>query len=147
MSTNIYVLALEHGKYYVGKTTDPASRIFSHFSGYGSAWTRLHRPVRVVEVRQNASSLDEDEVTKEYMNKYGVQNVRGGSYTQIQLDENELGDDRRETIGALDRCLRCGRFGHWAKNCYARSAVIVCYRCGREGHTSPECYARTGVFH
>jgi hypothetical protein len=46
----------------------------------------------------------------------------------------------------LDRCLKCGRDGHWASQCYARTSVIVCYRCGREGHIAPQCYARTHVF-
>ena len=144
--TNIYVLRLMHGKYYVGKTNDPASRIRSHFQGYGSAWTQLHHPIGIVEIRENVSNLAENDITLEYMNRYGVSNVRGGSYCNINLREEDVGDTRREVMGDLDRCLRCGRNGHWARDCFARTQVIVCYSCGREGHTSPQCYARTHVF-
>ena len=36
----IYILELEEGKYYVGKTEDPTYRIESHFASNGSAWTK-----------------------------------------------------------------------------------------------------------
>jgi len=112
MSTNVYVLRLENNKYYVGKTADPANRIRSHFHGYGCAWTKLHRPV---EIRENASSVDENIVTHEYINRYGYQNVRGGSYCDVDLQESSIGDTRREVLGVTDRCLKCGRFGHFSK--------------------------------
>ena len=101
MPTNIYVLRLQHGKYYVGKTNDPSSRIRSHFSGYGSAWTQLHPPIGVVEVRENMSNLEEDLVTKEYMARYGWWNVRGGSYCNPNLRKEDLEDERREVLGCL----------------------------------------------
>jgi predicted GIY-YIG superfamily endonuclease len=146
MPTNVYVLRLQHGKYYVGKTSDPSSRIRSHFQGYGSVWTQMHPPIGVIEVRENVSNIEEDLVTKEYMSRYGWQNVRGGSYCNPNLRREDLVDERREVLGGTDRCQRCGRNGHWASQCYARSQVLVCYTCGREGHTSPQCYARTDVF-
>lgn len=146
MPTNVYVLKLQHGKYYVGKTTDTESRIYEHFSGYGSEWTALHRPLSVMHVYNGVAASDEDKITKEYMDKYGWQNVRGGSYCNIDLREQDLNDKRREVLGELDRCLRCGRQGHWAKDCYASSEVYVCYKCGREGHRSIECYARSKRF-
>ena len=48
----IYILGLQHGKYYVGKTRNklPEERILDHFvgDGSGSAWTIEHLPVRIV---------------------------------------------------------------------------------------------------
>ena len=39
----IYILRLEQGEYYVGKTANPDFRIESHFNSEGSAWTKLYK--------------------------------------------------------------------------------------------------------
>ena len=63
-------------------------------------------------------------------------------------------------------CYRCGRYGHWASECYAKvgidgdyldrassphkvntvlytfdSKVTNCFRCGRDSHWANDCYA------
>ncbi len=49
-STNIYVLQLKSGKYYVGQTNKVAKRFEEHKEGKGSAWTSTYKPVKVLEV-------------------------------------------------------------------------------------------------
>lgn len=122
-TTNIYVLRLEGGKYYVGKTDNLTKRIEEHFDGNGSAWTRKYKPVSIVEKRVNVSSFEEDKYTKEYMSKYGIDNVRGGSYAQINLDQVQKEALTRELRGAEDLCAKCGREGHFVSNCYAKTEV------------------------
>ena len=107
---------------------------------------------------EGASHFDEDKITKEYMAKYGIDNVRGGSYCNIDLDDFQIEALKTEIGGAQNKCARCGRSGHFQKECYARTDVdgnefvsedeedrVVCFRCGREGHISPECYAKTHI--
>jgi predicted GIY-YIG superfamily endonuclease len=74
--TNIYVLKLQEDKWYVGKTNDVDKRFQDHRDGQGSAWTNKYPPVELVEV-QKGNSFDEDKITKVYMLKYVVENVRG----------------------------------------------------------------------
>ena len=77
----IYVLELVDGNYYVGITYNLNIRLSQHLSGSGAGWTRLHKPIRVVEVFfEGCDRKMEDEVTKRYMEKYGKDKVRGGSY-------------------------------------------------------------------
>jgi predicted GIY-YIG superfamily endonuclease len=154
-STSIYILRLENGKYYVGKSDNPYKRYQEHLEGRGSAWTRQNRPVEVVRFIQGASSFDEDKYTKEYMARYGVENVRGGSYSSVRLDGIQKEALERELRGAQDACMRCGRPGHFARDCYARTEIkqvaqestskstVKCYRCERVGHDASQCYART----
>ena len=139
MQHNVYVLELSDGKFYVGRTSDSESRIQQHFTGYGSAWTRLHAPKRVLEVHCNVPIEMENAITKKYMMQHGWENVRGGAYSQVDLHEEDLADKHKEVLSDADRCLVCGRTGHWASQCYASTRVLVCHRCGQEGHIAPQC--------
>ena len=139
MQHNVYVLELSDGKFYVGRTTDSESRIQQHFTGYGSAWTRLHAPKRVLEIHCNVPIEMENAITKKYMRQHGWENVRGGAYSQVDLCKEDLGDKHKEVLSDTDRCVKCGRLGHWASQCYANTSVLVCHRCGQEGHIAPQC--------
>ena len=122
-TTNIYVLRLQGGKYYVGKSDNVVKRYQQHLAGSGSAWTKLHRPVSLVKTIENVSPFQEDAITKEYMAKYGTENVRGGSYVQLDLDDFQKETLNREKWGAKDLCTQCGRSGHFVKDCYATKDV------------------------
>jgi predicted GIY-YIG superfamily endonuclease len=75
-----YALLLEGGKIYVGKSKVVYKRITKqHIEGEGSEFTKKHKFLRVIEIRKINSCFDEDNITKEYMMKYGVDNVRGGT--------------------------------------------------------------------
>ena len=139
MTTNVYALKLSDGKYYVGKSDNVKQRIESHFSGSGSAWTREHKPFRVMEVRENVSRFEEDKMTKEYMDKYGIDNVRGGAYTQVDLPDESKEALRREIRGSADVCFKCNRAGHWANQCYARTVEVWgCNYCESEFDTQQQ---------
>lgn len=79
---SIYILSLENGKYYIGKTRDISSRLNSHFEGNGSTWTKKFKPTMEFTVFDNCDDFDEDKYVKIYMSKYGIENVRGGSYSR-----------------------------------------------------------------
>lgn len=114
---SIYVLQLANGKYYIGKTADVIQRFTQHASGTGAAWTTMHRPLRLVETRPLTSPHDENNTTKDYMKKYGIQNVRGGSYAQITLPDEVRSVLEREFRGNDDQCVKCGLAGHFVGRC------------------------------
>jgi predicted GIY-YIG superfamily endonuclease len=171
MPINVYVLELEGGNYYVGKAEDVNARFQEHMNKRGSAWTRLHTPLRIAEIRSGVHELEEDKVTKEYMLKYGIDKVRGGSYVLVDLDDFQVDALRREFWSATDCCNRCGRKGHFVNACRATTFVsgekideeddeddedgeddeddedddddVTCYLCGRPGHYANNCQARS----
>ena len=124
MSTNIYILRLEEGRYYVGKADNVMKRYQQHTGGSGSAWTKKYKPVGVEKIIPNASSFDEDKYTKEYMSKYGIDKVRGGSYSQMTLDDSQKEAIERECRGASDACQGCGKSGHFIRFCPNKTKVV-----------------------
>lgn len=123
MSTNIYILKLQGGRYYVGKSDNVMKRYGEHLSGNGSAWTRKYKPIGIEKVIENVSPFDEDKFTKEYMVKYGMDKVRGGTYVSVELDDFQKEALNTEIWGAQDKCTTCGRKGHFVKDCYAKKDV------------------------
>ena len=138
MPETLYILQLEDDKWYVGKSTDVAKRFTQHCSGSGSAWTRAYAPLRIAETRPITSPHDETTVTKDLMKKYGVDNVRGGAYTAVDLPEQQVDAIRHELRSASDACYVCGKKGHFANRCPQKEdeeVVWCCSYCDREFKT------------
>jgi cellular nucleic acid-binding protein len=126
MSLNkLYVLALERGKYYVGRSEYKELRLIQHSTGKGSAWTSKFHPVSIVEIRECKSPFEEDMVTKEYMAKYGIDNVRGGSYVKIVLDSIQLEAITRELLSVSDLCKSCGKSDHFIGECHEKKIIPI----------------------
>lgn len=141
----IYAILLEKQKYYIGKTSNPQFRIESHFNSFGSAWTKKYKPLKIIEIKSNCDIYDEDKITLQYMHKYGINNVCGGSFISVKLDNSEIEIIKKMSIGRNDKCFLCGKLGHFANNCqeieYSDSEsdieyeVWSCSYCGKEFDT------------
>jgi predicted GIY-YIG superfamily endonuclease len=121
--TNIYILRLEGGRYYIGKSDNIMNRYQQHLNGNGSSWTRKYRPISLEKTIENVSPFEEDKITKEYMSKYGIDKVRGGSYVELHLSDFHIDALKMEIWAAKDLCTQCGRAGHFVKDCIARTDV------------------------
>jgi hypothetical protein len=157
----VYVLELEGGNYYVGYSQNLDQRIKSHFSGHGSEWTRLHKPLKVCELFPDKDTIDEQTITLRYMQMYGYERVRGGVYCNVNLYKPP-----RELMANLHKCFICSESNHYSNTCpqknykwtphreaikmlskrstrafSSRRQTKHCERCGRSGHITNECFA------
>ncbi|GIQ83752.1 hypothetical protein KIPB_005121 [Kipferlia bialata] len=95
------------------------------------------------------------------MAQYGIDNVRGGSFTQERLTAAEREVLTKEIATATDRCFYCHERGHIGANCpnnggkapmtrsrqskgASRGKAVECERCGRN-HPTSKCYASTDI--
>jgi hypothetical protein len=147
----VYTLECVEGKYYVGRTSNPKFRLEDHFDGGGSAWTRRYQPIKLVDCVEAESRHEENKVTLECMERYGVENVRGGIYSRMVLGADDRASIEKQLRGAQDRCIKCGSDDHFVNDCpgEARSKKVktssFCVRCGRTSHAVSACKAKTNV--
>jgi predicted GIY-YIG superfamily endonuclease len=112
----VYVLALEHGKFYVGYTENWETRKQQHFEGNGSVWTSLHRPIAVVSTEE-ATQYTEISKTREMMMTHGIDNVRGGPWCTVEIDDATRAHLQLEYNAAHNLCYKCSSPDHKAAGC------------------------------
>lgn len=115
----MYVLKLEEGKYYVGVTArNVTTRMEEHTNGFmGAKWTKRYKPIKILDKRfLGLKTFEEAEryetrVVMKYMDKYGVNNVRGGLLTYEgkykYLFGRYLKDDDYEALRVICFLLFC----------------------------------------
>ena len=128
---NIYVLKLERGKFYVGKTKHTVQRLKQHWDGDGAAWTRKYEMKDLHRWYPDKKDADENRITLQMMAEHGVRNVRGGDWCFVHMNAGE--------IRKLEK--KCGS----KKKAKKKATTRGCKRCGRDSHTRSRCYAWTTV--
>ncbi|KAG5183042.1 hypothetical protein JKP88DRAFT_131761, partial [Tribonema minus] len=122
----IYVLGLRHGKYYVGRTPRLPDRLREHYEGKGAAWTKHYPMERLLSIKYASqcggavNGAVEEKETMEWMARYGVDNVRGGTYAQLQYEPEAMKAICKQVWGSADLCLECGSGEHFATSCPSR---------------------------
>lgn len=122
-NTSIYILKLDQNKYYIGKTKHIDWRLDSHFDGDGSEWTKTYKPIYIIQIIPDCDVYDEDKYTIKYMEKHGVDNVRGGTFCQMKLDKNDILTIQKMIRGANDKCYKCNQSGHFANECIINNII------------------------
>lgn len=148
----IYVLELSNGNFYVGRTKNFNKRLINHVNGTGSYWTKKHKYIKTLEILEGDPLL-EDMMVKKYMRTYGIDKVRGGSYSNIHLSQSQIDALLRELSNADDRCFNCKQKGHFVNNCpnsidsnlESTPSCMVCTRCGRMNHLRILCSYSTDI--
>lgn len=116
----VYVLRLRDDKWYVGTTQRErlTSRVEEHRTKLGGArWTAIHDFVELVDVLPLRTIWDEDNKVKAMMQQWGIDNVRGGTYSKPKLSADAIKFLTHELRHNHGLCIRCGKEGHMMKQC------------------------------
>ena len=103
--TDVYVLKLENGNYYVGKTDRGEKRLKEHVKGRGAEWTKMHKPKKIHAYYPNAGDSGEKEVFNQMVKKYGARKVRGAHFTKRKASASEL-RKMEESVGLKKKTVR-----------------------------------------
>ena len=106
------IIALEKGRYYVGKYT-----ISEIQSGMGPSWVKTYKPVKLIK---QIIDKDEDSVLIECMETYGIDYVRGSKYSSMELssyDRFKINELLFATKQFNNICEYCNMKGHVKSNC------------------------------
>ena len=165
----IYVLRCGGRRFYVGSCNENRlqERIAEHYAGRGAKFTEVFEPEELMETRPVEGNFSEDMVVHEYMREHGIDMVRGGTYSRLQLPEHQLRTISDVITHGSRRCFSCGAEGHFAQQCPNNNLALrrpvslsfqsapqpssssfatgCCFRCGRPGHFVQDCFARSIV--
>ena len=138
---DIYVLELEDGNVYVGKTNRGKERLVQHIKGRGAEWTKLHKPKRVMAYYQGAKDSEEQKVTNQMIRKFGANKVRGESITKRKMTKSEI-DKLNNDLG-FKQTKKSTTTKKKSATTTKKTTTYTCSRCGRQGHNKTQCYAKT----
>lgn len=120
----VYVYQCRRGigsapKYYVGTTTNFSRRHAEHIGGTGCEFTKQFPNLTCISVQLGGPDVEMQIVLK-YMSDHGIDNVRGGPWSQLTISPEEQARIMTQLQSIADVCYICGRAGHFASACPTR---------------------------
>jgi predicted GIY-YIG superfamily endonuclease len=150
-TTNIYILKLEGNRYYIGYTSDPKKRINEHLNGNGCSFTKKYKPIAVEKIKYDEDPIKVDKYVIKYMQKFGINNVRGGTYKDEKLSDDlklklkkELDNDPKMIIEVKNMMSTIKPKTNKPIKIKINKTITkihkgTCYICGRDGHYQEDC--------
>ena len=83
------------------------------------------------------------------MDKFGINNVRGGSYVSVNLEDHVVAQLKQMSLTATNKCYVCAGSGHYANECphnleceteSEEECIYICEYCDKEFDDEPSCY-------
>jgi hypothetical protein len=72
------------------RSSDVRESFSQHAKGHAAEWTKLYKPIKIVKVIPGVDEFDEDSHVLRCMKAHGIDNVRGGTYSNVILSKEQL---------------------------------------------------------
>ena len=101
--TSIYVLLLNENKYFISELDNEQAKMLSQNTytnlsqifNNGLEWLTKYPFINIINIVDD-ENVDVDTVVKYHMSTYGINNVRGGNYYKMILDDDILNELNRD---------------------------------------------------
>ena len=113
----LYVLESADGKYYVGVTDDLVATLIKHIAGGNSEWINRYNINNLLYFRTLDDPSDEDRELKKLMIQHGIDNVRGGSYSDMNFTDEQRIKLCDELLRMNHECFLCKQKGGHILGC------------------------------
>jgi hypothetical protein len=150
--TNIYILKLEGNRYYVGYSPNVNKRIQEHIDGNGSSFTKKYKPIAVEKIKENVPEEHANIYVIKYMRKFGMDNVRGGSFKGSKLTSEQINQLSKNGVKIVEEKKienkekkienkenKENTNNHRVLKIEIKNANGTCYRCLKDGHYQDSC--------
>lgn len=171
---NIFLVYLENDKYYICSSVKYNIDIKKQYKN-SIKWVQTNRPLNILKIYYDCNYNEIDDYTVIYMNKYGIDNVRGGNFTKYILFDDDYIKIANHTKNLIKKnkdkfykifnetdiftCNYCKKnidnekakeyhenyFCDIRKNNLMLEKDKPCFRCKRYGHSSYYCYVKTDI--
>ncbi len=86
---NICVFKCNNNKFYVKDVPRDVPDTIEYMKSLNTSFLSKNSPIETCEIYETNDGGEEDVITKKYMQIYGIDNVRGGSYTTDNIEDNQ----------------------------------------------------------
>jgi hypothetical protein len=116
----IFLAKLENDKYFVGTTINIEQKIENITE---IDWTKKYKPIEFILFIPNSNDIDKYVIY--YMQKYGINNVRGGTLSDILLNSENIENLKKQKY-STDKCYICGNKNHIVNDCKSKETICSC---------------------
>ena len=148
----IYILELCNNKFYIGKLYniyDLEDTIL--MLDETNEWLYYNKIIKIANIEAFEENFDEVYFIYEFMQHYGVNNVRGGDFNRMNLTLDNAYNIFINIKIEQNKCYICGLNNHNAYQCKLQNkydyhklvslfnSYIYCYNCYNNGHYKEDC--------
>lgn len=109
----VYIIQLKNNKFYVIKSNKLLESLDIDSQEFNNIEWLYYNPIinlqKLSEIRIFETDINEDDIVLELMQKYGINNIRGGTFKTLNISVGNTFDIINKLKKELNKCYLCGQ--------------------------------------